>query len=82
MIQLSENIYWDPQATEQSEETMDFIRNVVKPNLSETTYDEIGRPYERTYETDTAIIKERQVYINNRNWARDKVEYIVIAKEL
>lgn len=79
-IQLTENLYWDTEASQQSEEVMEYIMNTVKPNLSAPTRDEMGRPLERNYETDTAIITERQVYINDKNWARDHVEYNVTAK--
>ena len=79
-IQLTQNLYWDTESTQQSEEVMEYIMNTVKPNLSAPTRDQMGRPVERTYDTDTAIIKERQVYINDKNWARDHVEYIVTAK--
>jgi hypothetical protein len=79
-IQLTQDLYWDTEASRQSDEVTQYITDTVKPNLSVPTRDEKGRPYERTYETDTAIIRERQVYINDKNWARDHVEYIVTAK--
>ena len=80
MIEVTPGVFWDTETIQQSEAARVWLNETVRPNLSAPTRDQMGRPVERTYDTDTAIIKERQVYINDKNWARDHVEYIVTAK--
>lgn len=80
-IEVKEGIFWDTEAPTQTEEAMNWIQEVVRPNLGDETLDEFNRPYQRVYENDTVIVTEKQVYISpSHSWARKGVKYIVNLK--
>ena len=78
IIEVKEGVFWDTEATIQSEEAIRWLQEDVRPNLSAPTIDEFQRPYERMYSNETVTVIERQLYINqNYDWARKGVQYIV-----
>jgi len=80
-IEVKEGVFWDTEAAAQTEEAMNWIQEVVRPNLGDETLDEFNRPDERVYENDTVIVTEKQVYISpSHSWARKGVKYIVSLK--
>lgn len=77
-IEVTPGIYWDSEAESQSEEAIEWLQSVVRPNLSETTLDAFNRPFERTYSNDVVTVIERQIYINEcYEWARSGVHFTV-----
>ncbi len=80
MIEVIPGVFWDTETIQQSEAARNWIQETVRPNLSEPTLDSINRPDERTYENENVIVVEKQLYINDHNWARKGVKYIVTQK--
>ena len=81
MIEVKQGIFWNPEATTQSEEAMQWLMEEVKPNLGQPVIDGFGRPDTRTFENDAVVVVEKQLYINeNTDWARKGVQYIVTSK--
>lgn len=80
MIEVIPGVFWDTETIQQSEAARDWIQETVRPNLSEPTLDKLNRPDERTYENENVIVVEKQLYINDSNWARKGVKYTVTQK--
>ena len=78
IIEVKTGVFWDTEATTQSEEAIAWLQGDIRPNLSAPTMDEFQRPYERTFSNETVTVIERQIYINhNHDWARKGVQYVV-----
>jgi len=80
MIEVIPGVFWDTETVQQSDAARDWIQETVRPNLSEPTLDSIKRPDERTYENENVVVVEKQLYINDHNWARKGVNYTVTQK--
>lgn len=81
-IEVTTGVFWDTETAEQSEETLTWLQETVRPNLSVATLDNYRRPFERTWENETVTVVERQIYISDSSsWGRKGVEYIITQKQ-
>ena len=78
IIQVTPDVFWDTEATEQTEAAIEWLQTEVRPNLSEPTIDAFNRPLERTFSNDVVTVTEKQLYITESyDWARRGVKYTV-----
>jgi len=81
IIEVKQGVNWDTELAIQSEAAMQWIQEDVRPNFGEPIMDDFSRPYTRTYENETVIVTEKQLYITETSdWARKGVEYNVTIK--
>jgi len=79
IIQVTPDVYWDTEATEQTEAAIEWLQTEVRPNLSEPSIDAFNRPLERNFSIEVVTVTERQLYITEGyDWARRGVQTTVI----
>lgn len=73
-IEVKENIFWDTEASVQSNDAIDWYNSEIyndKMNKVTPEKDSLGRPSKWTIDEDTFTVMIERVY-RNKTWAKDK----------